>query len=252
MSHLVIAEQVSPLEEHLRTVFQATGVIATVTTIGVALFLQWWLVRRRRPALSLTFSPRLEDEDLVPLEFRDRIELWLRVRVEVKQKKATAHNVEVLLLKVRRPSYINDAAVVPTRQLAWSDTPDERLAIPSGTWRRIDILKLASVRRLPRRPTLTPALKSYEDALYRPGRRIPRFYRARLRGTNHAPNAYFGERYQLEDDGEYQFTLAVTADEVESTLWRLSFVYKGAPATAASQLLRQISDIQLRRISRTT
>ena len=215
----VIAAPIAPWEQHLRTFLQAAGVVETVATIAVALFLQWGLVRYRRPRLSLRFSEALEDEDLVPLDFKDRTELFLRVKVEAKAKKATAHNVEVLLLKVRRPIYVRDAPVVPSRQLAWADTPAERLAIPAGTSRRIDVLKLVK-RNSSDRARLIPALKVYEGSTDEEDRNV------------------------LAEDGKYEFELAVTADEAEATWWRLSFLYKGVPRTTVSarQLLPQISE----------
>ena len=126
-------------QENLDTLLQGLGVLLSAATIALALFLQWGLVRLRRPKLSLSVSANVDEEDWVPLDFADRAELYLRIRVHNERKKVTAHNVEVLLLKVQRPHHAKVAPVVPSRQLAWADTPDERLAIPSGTWRRVDV-----------------------------------------------------------------------------------------------------------------
>ena len=258
MSDVIAAAPVEPWEERLRTYLQAAGVVANVTTIAVALLLQWWLVRYRRPRLILKkISENLEDEDLVPLDFKDRMELFIRVRVEAKTKKTTAHNVEVLLLKVQRPPYVRDAPVVPSRQLTWADTPAERLAIPAGTSRRIDVLKLTVKRNSSDPARLIPALKVHEGST-REGmqrkRDRPLDFRLWLGRTVRilpadtcqiTPYPDEEDRNLLVEDGKYEFDLAVTADEAEATRWHLSFLYKGVPRTTvfARQLLPQISEL---------
>jgi hypothetical protein len=209
--------QISLWEEHLRTILTLFSVILTALTIAVALFLQWFLVRHQRPKLSLSFSDALEKEDIAPVQLEQRAELWVRLRVDAAAKKKTAHNVEVLLLRVSRPVGGN-TIVVPSRQLSWADTPDERLAIPSGTYRRVDILKLFQNDADPGGPTaLRPALKHYPDS----------------------PIA--ANRDLLSDPGKYTFDLAVTADEVEATRWQFSFVYGGGCAYSMIDLMSQVS-----------
>lgn len=236
-------------QENLDTLLQGLGVLLSAATIALALFLQWGLVRLRRPKLSLSVSANVDEEDWVPLDFADRAELYLRIRVHNERKKVTAHNVEVLLLKVQRPHHAKVAPVVPSRQLAWADTPDERLAIPSGTWRRVDVLKLTRSRNPGGAATLVPALKEYE-----PRGQIPplRFKGQRwFRGfASRAPSAattpqYATERDVLREDGTYVFELATTADEVEAQRWELSFEYRAAPASRAIDLLPQISQVKL-------
>jgi hypothetical protein len=232
----LIPAEVGPLEERIRTVLEAVGVVATVATVAIALFLQWWLVRRRRPVLGLDLSQKPIDEDLAPLDFEDRMEFWLRVKVLASPKKDTAHNVEVLLLKVTRPPHAESPGLVPTRQLAWADTPTERPAIPAGTWRRVDVLKLVAPRNTADPLTLVPALKEYDED------------RASSRSRR-----YSGERYHLNDEGNYEFVLALTADEAESSWWRLTFSYTspgeivrtGPQATASLQLVPRITNIVL-------
>ena len=258
MSDVIAAAPVGPGEERLRTFLQAAGVMANLATVATALLLQWGLVRLRRPRLILNqISEVLKDEDLVPLDFKDRMELFIRVRVEAKTKKVTAHNVEVLLLKVQRPSYVRDAFVVPSRQLAWADTPAERLAIPAGTWRRIDILKLTVKRNSSDPARLIPALKMHEGSTQKGMQRkqdrplnfrwwLGRRLRILPAGTYQiTPYPDEEDRNLLVEDGKYEFELAVTADEAEATRWRLSFLYKGVPRTTVSarQLLPQISEL---------
>jgi hypothetical protein len=209
--------QISLWEEHIRTILALLSVVLTALTIAVALLLQWALVLHHRPKLSLSFSDVLGDEDIAPVQLDQRAELWVRLRVNAGAGKKTAHNVEVLLLRVWRPAG-GKTSVVPSRQLSWADTPDERLALPSGTYRRVDVLKLFQNEGDPGGPTaLRPALKHYPDSPIAVGRDL------------------------LSDQGKYTFDLAVTADEVEATRWQFSFVYNGGPACSMVDLMPQLS-----------
>jgi hypothetical protein len=238
---------VSPSEEHLRTALQAAGVVGTVITIGLALFLQWGLVRYRRPRLTLEVSLDLADEDMVVLEFKDRMELWLRLKVRSQPKKVTAHNVQVLLMKVRRPPAGERAPVVPSRQLRWADTQDDQLAIPAGSWRRVDVLKLGVYPTCNQDAGLLPALRSYVEN----APSAPRSARRRLRSASRASNRcdrqrqYGTDREALRENGEYVFELAITADEIEAARWELSFRYEAGTAGQTRDLVRQITQVIL-------
>ena len=205
--------QIPLWEEHLRTVLAVLGVVLTGATIAVALLLQWWLVRQSRPRLSLEFSPIPADEDIAPVQLADRNELWVRLKVRSKSGKATAHSAEVLLLRLHRPGA--SSSVVPSRQLSWADTPSERLAIPSGTWRRVDVLKLVAHSDASR-AVLAPALKQYADSGEAAARDV------------------------LAEDGLYRLDLAITADEIESSRWRFDFIFHGGCAHSMEDLRRQL------------
>jgi hypothetical protein len=233
----LIPAEVGPGEELVRTVLTAVSVLATVAAVLLALFLQWWRVEKRRPVLRLTFSDDLKKEDLAPLDFEDRLELWVRLKVRARPKKATARNVEVLLLRVHRPPNAEYLGLVPSRQLAWADTPNERPSIPAGTWRRVDVLKLVARLDGAGPPVLAPALKEYDDV------------------AGPQASRYSGERYHLTDEGDYAFDLALTADEMESTWWHLTFSYTSPSETvlkdnqvkakAREQLVPRITNIHV-------
>ena len=59
----LIPAEVGPVEELVRTFLTAVSVLATVTAVLLALFLQWWRVEKERPVLRLTFSDNLKKEE---------------------------------------------------------------------------------------------------------------------------------------------------------------------------------------------
>jgi hypothetical protein len=70
----------------LRTGAALLGAVGTVAAVVLALWLQWFRVKRRRPSLTLHFDPTLDRVDVPqraedPQEPRDYRSHWLRPRV---------------------------------------------------------------------------------------------------------------------------------------------------------------------------
>jgi hypothetical protein len=51
-------------QQTIQTVASLAGAVGTISAVGLALFLQVFRTHRRKPNLSLGFSPVVDDEDL--------------------------------------------------------------------------------------------------------------------------------------------------------------------------------------------
>jgi hypothetical protein len=193
-------------------VFSAVG---TVGAVVVALFLQYFNVRRARPRLSVEFSDRLHDEDMALVDL-EHPSLFVRLKVRAEAGKDVARNVQVLLLRVDRPTRTLPAPVVPSRNLKWADTPNEKLDIPPGIWRRFDFLTLWVEPPGGGGHCLVPMLYQYDE----PWPPHPRNF--------------------LRDTGRYRMALAVVADNTDSTFWQVDLDYAPGPVAEIADLCRQL------------
>jgi hypothetical protein len=200
-------------------IFSAIG---TVGAVVVALFLQHFNVRRARPKLSLEFSAQLFDEDMALVDL-DHPNLFIRLKVWTERGRDVARNAQVLLLRIDRPVDNSPAPVVPSRNLKWADTPSEKLDIPAGIWRRVDFLNLWVDKDAEEPHCLLPLLYRYDE----PWPPHPRHF--------------------LRDPGTYRATLAVIADNADSTFWSVTFEYAPAPVTDLHDLCSQlqVTDVRL-------
>src|SRR5687768_10790328 len=140
-------------------VFSAIG---TVGAVILALFLQYFRIQRARPNLSISVSDELADEDFALVEL-EQPNLFVRLKVIAEPGRDVARNVQVLLLRVERPTQNRPAPVVPSRNLKWADTPNEKLDIPAGIWRRVDFLNLWCDIGAEEGHALLPMLYQYDE-----------------------------------------------------------------------------------------
>lgn len=133
--------------------------IGTLGAVVVALWLQWWLVRQRRPSLKLEFESARDRVDVVqrvssphePLEYRSH---WVRPRVTNRRRCDSAENVEVLLVSVEASDGIPGSPSPPTSAerlleglpLKWSEVDSTKVSIPPGAARHFDLLHVDNLR----------------------------------------------------------------------------------------------------------
>jgi hypothetical protein len=148
--------------ETVSVVANVFGAVGTVGAVIVALFLQYFNVRRARPKLSVEFSDQPHDEDIAPVDL-DRPNLFIRLKVRAERGREVARSVQVLLLRIDRPASALPAPVVPSRNLKWADTPNEKLDIPAGIWRRVDFLNLWVAPEASETHSMLPMLYQYDE-----------------------------------------------------------------------------------------
>jgi hypothetical protein len=115
----------------------------TISAVVVALVTQVYLVRRRRPHLTMTVSERPEDEDILVVKSPtgDIVELWIRARVLAAERRRTAVGAQVRLTKVVRSANDLNRQIVPSGPMIWSSVGAEPQSILPGMWLRVDILR---------------------------------------------------------------------------------------------------------------
>jgi hypothetical protein len=198
------------------------GAVGTIGAVVVALFLQYFNIRRARPKLSLEFSDHLHDEDLALVDLAHP-SLFLRLKVRAHAGKDVARNVQVLLLRLDRPTRTLPPPVVPSRNLKWADTPNEKLDIPPGIWRRFDFLNLWVEPPTAAGHCLAPMLYQYDE----PWPPHPRHF--------------------LRDPGRYRMALAVVADNTDSTFWQVDVDYAPGPVEEIADLCQQLRVVAVAR-----
>ncbi|MEX5709074.1 hypothetical protein AB1484_12375 [Parafrankia sp. FMc6] len=180
------------------------GAIGTVAAIWLALFLQVTLVERRRPVLYLAFSDDRGEQDLSIIDLEDVVYFAYRPRVYAKASKETARNVEILLLRARRPENGVNQFHIPDRSFRWTGIGGRLADIPPGTWRRFDLLNYVVDRRdeVPRSALLAGIIPDSQET---------------------SPSDPIDRRWYLDDPGRYEFEVAVTADGMNAAGWRVTF-----------------------------
>src|SRR5690348_3655707 len=104
--------------------------IATVAAVILALYLQIYIVRSKRPILALAVSLDPVDEDIVALTSPTSHGLWVRVRVSAQPGRSTAKNVRVRLVQATRPADAKNKLPVPAREFSWADSSESSVEIP--------------------------------------------------------------------------------------------------------------------------
>jgi hypothetical protein len=171
--------------------------VGTVAAVLLALFLQVVLVRMRRPKVYVTLSTDVTQGDISVDDGHEKTNCWIRCKVWVTRRTNPARNTEVFVQRIIRPPHAVNTREVPGGTLKWSHVESTHVTIPSGTWRRIDLLRLW-MHQPASEPTLTLGL---------------------ARTTDKEPTS----RHRLEDEGPYQIDFVVAADGVDPSFWRLSF-----------------------------
>jgi hypothetical protein len=209
--------------------------IGTVSAVILALFLQVYLVWKRRPRLSLAYSAGARDNDYRNVEKADFCEHWLQFRVMAKSGTVAARDVEVFVASVRRPDGSSIEAV-PTGTLEWTDAGVGRVKIPSGTWRRVDLLCYWYGRHVDGDPVLAVVL-------HNPHGPIP-------------PPMPPSRRHHLTDPGRYEIEFYISSDESQSTRWLMTFNHvvptvsgaNGTSSITAEALGTRIRDVRFSRL----
>lgn len=199
----------------------------TISAVALALFLQVFLVSRRKPELQVTFSDEVDDEDIALLEFDDHFAYYLRVKVWAQQGRKAANRTQGLLLKATRPKEAGDTSTrkVPDGTLKWAGpTSAEQIDIAPGTWRRLDILSYRCARDSGR-PILTPVLN-------------------RPVGYTTPPSM----RSQLTDAGLYTLDFVIACDGAIPTFWRLTFRLEPGGAECAADLASHVKTPRIERL----
>jgi hypothetical protein len=207
------------------TIISLLESLATVAAVLVALFTQVYLVRARRPSLTMTISNDAAMEDVVVIRSPDgnTVELWIRLRVEAKSKRRTAREAQVRLVKVKRPARDASCQIVPSGPMTWSSTGPQPQSILSGMWLRVDVLR----------------------------------YRVRSPGyADHQLEVEVGYEFSpkdrqsvLNEEGEYEIVMLLGADDGDTTTW--AFIFNHHPnleAQTDDELRRLIRNIRLLRL----
>lgn len=163
----------------------------------------------------MAFSDELLDEDLALVQL-GQPNLFVRLKVLAEPGRDVARNVQVLLLRVERPISDRPAPVVPSRNLKWADTPNEKLDIPAGIWRRVDFLNLWYDADAENPHALLPMLYQYDE----PWPPHPRTF--------------------LTDPGVYRAVLVIAVDNADSTFWTVEFEYRPEPVSVLEDLCDQL------------
>jgi hypothetical protein len=198
--------------------------IATVAAVILALYLQIYLVRSRRPVLSLSVSLDPNDEDVVALISPESCGLWIRVRVSARSGRSTAKNVRVRLMQATRPSAGKNIPPVPAREFSWADSSESHVEIPAASWRRFDFLRYWVELRGEKRRILLPVFQHHRSPF---------------------PH---NERHWLNDPGMYRLVLSLTADDIDATVWEISFIHAPDTSGAETDLLSSITQLECRKI----
>jgi hypothetical protein len=179
------------------------GAIGTLLAVVLALFLQVILVRIEQPRIYLTLSPDLADEDAIVNEDSAKITYWVRCKVWVARGKNPARNAEILVQRITRPAGASNSKVAPGGTLKWTDLIATQVTIPSGAWRRVDLLRYWWPKVDPdAEPVLSVALS---------------------RTAGQTPSR---DRHWLNDEGVYMVDFVIVADGVEPSFWRLTFEHR--------------------------
>lgn len=206
------------------TISSVSAAVATVAAVILALYLQIYLVRSRRPVLALSVSLDPAYEDVVSLQYADSCELWIRVKVSARPGRSTAKNVRVRLLQAIRPPESKNTVAVAAREFEWSESTEAQVEIPSASWRRFDLLRYWVELKGDKRRVLIPVF---------------RYHRTRFPHT---------ERHWLNEPGMYRLILSVSADDIDAAVWEFSFVHTPGTSTVATDLLNQISQFEYRKM----
>jgi len=189
----------SAVIETIAAVIAAAGTLAAVV---LALYLQYWQVRRTRPSLSLHFDPATADIAIV-----DRppwVGVWVRFRVANARGKMTARRVGVLVLNVRR---LDGCPVsrdtIPIRELSWSETGRVDMDIPPGMERHIDVVHVDRARTAGESAGKPWPETGMGIALY-----------PRLRDGRD----FLGK-------GDFEIDLLLSADDTDATMWRATAAF---------------------------
>lgn len=208
------------------TIISLLESLGTVAAVLVALFTQVYLVRARRPSLTMTFSdnPAMEDIVITRSPDGDVIELWIRLRVEARSRRRTAREAQVRLVKVKRSPQDTNRQGVPSGPMIWSSTGPQPQSILSGMWLRVDVLR----------------------------------YRVRSPGyPDHQLEVEVGFEFSpkntqsvLGAEGEYELVMLLGADDGDTTAWAFIFNHHPDPeAKKDDEIRRLIRNIRLRKLS---
>lgn len=147
--HVVSTHAIIGADPHWIDYVAAFGtLLASIVAVGIAL---WARSRddRQRPELSLVYDGGKGDDFLAGVHENQREEHRVRMRVANKWGKRSAEDVEVILVRLQRPSF---KSMVDGYSFAWSNTHDRdgrpltRLTVPPGLARSFDFLSLTEPR----------------------------------------------------------------------------------------------------------
>jgi hypothetical protein len=134
-----------PAKEVAELIASYMEAIGTVAAVILALFLQVVLIRLKRPRLYMTLSSSLGEEDVVIYQEQAQFNCWIRCKVWAAKGRRPARNAEVFVQRVIRPDSASNTRVAPGGTLQWTSAESVHVSIPSGTWRRVDLLRHGSM-----------------------------------------------------------------------------------------------------------
>lgn len=213
--------------ETLSSYLEAAGTVAAVI---VALFIQVYLVWRRRPDLSLSISEDRDSEDnvVVRLEGHDPpiIEFWVRAKVAVRNGRDAADGVKVIVAKAERPAWDPIKKVIPSgHPLAWSSIGGAAQTILPGTWLRVDVLRYRiQCPQYPRQVEMavTPGSHGFDNKDLQ-----------RVLGA----------------DGQYSITVLLGGRNCKTSTWKISFHHLADTAAETDEeIMNQIRNIRVSRV----
>jgi hypothetical protein len=191
--------------------------VGTISAVVVALFIQFYLVEKRRPALVVTLDESLEDRDLAVVDGHSKIvraaelnesgekleyhEFYLRIKVWALPKRRSATGVQAAIVQGRRTNGGDTRLAGPEGLLKWSGpTYNESVNIAPGTSQRVDVLRYGQIGP-DESPVLIPVIN-------RPGHT-----------THFPPNPT--SRYS--ESGTYRIEIVVSCNDAEPVFSELAF-----------------------------
>jgi len=209
------------------TVASFLGAFGTIGAVIVALFVQVYLVWRRRPALTMDISSDANDEHVVVIKDSQEaptvVEVWVRLRVLAKRNRRTARGSRVQLVKVKRPEQDAVQLIVPSGPMIWSSVGPQPQSIISGMWLMLDVLRYRVES-----PGYPPHQLEVEV------------------GYDFAPA---DRQSVLAGTGRYELTMLLGADDGRTSMWRLTFDHvPNSDATSDDELRALIQNIELTKL----
>lgn len=207
----------------IQAVASLVSAIAAVALVIVALILRDEVREaKHRPKLDLTFDPATQD--ILAIDPAPHSSFWIRVRVRNAPGKYPALGIQLLLLEAATSisPKTSERREVPVRPFQITDTHDVRIDLPSNMERRFD---LAYMERWG--PSGTSKVNGAVLAIK------PRSATGR---------DVFGKGY-------HRLSLALTADNADTSCWSIEVDVKGLPSSPDVDLSALLDVVSLKRMA---
>ena len=193
------------------------SVVASLTAVGLSIYLNVYRERRLRPRLQLLLDPE-SSSNLVTLEYPaegECAEHWLRFSVCNERDRRTAEDVEVMFIGCKSEDGNNPELPLESRHLRWSATSEAKPGI--------DAMAAGGPKPMVS-ATIPPGFYRYLDLLHASNRgKVDAAVRCVPRICVWPPPS---DRNHLLS-GSYVFYFAVTARDANASFYRLQVSFDG-------------------------